>query len=585
MADEFEDAGIVPHDPYADLNTKLGAMNRTAFGPLAGPTHNLMGESGLHTGVVVVPGGGGAAPPTLGATLEGAPAKPPIAPTPEPIPLGGTLQGQAPPIERPAPTAPPLEAEPVPGDAFKPVSAFEQAAMARSAAHEHERISTRLPSPANQPPDMHSRGDMNVDYQTAISKPETLANVAKVIRDYGGHQIPGGLSDADTVEAYVNHLKDNVLAIHDNIPPEIREWSKLWYAGANQTVHDFAQQYGVEPRQAAAVIAAQSPRKDWFMNRELGRRVLDINQNQQDTVMTPEMHDWANGYMARLAPGSASLAKAQDFMANAAHLPFGQMQNPADRAHFIRFYDEAHNPDKSFQAVTPDGREIGKVLNKGPDEGTPGDPTTLVWGGMNSIAKAASVLMNGSKENISAQMGDRHKVRSFYNNMLVPYSPHGDSTVDTHAIAAANLFPYASSDKMVDVGLGGAGPRNAETGLRGLYPFYDEAYKRAAMERQILPREMQSITWEGVKGLFPQAEKAGSAYREKIETPWLEYQNGSRTLPQAQQEIIRAAGGFRPPTWWSAVRPGEPGAGAARAPADAGELARPELLGQPSVGP
>jgi hypothetical protein len=35
-------------------------------------------------------------------------------------------------------------------------------------------------------------------------------------------------------------------------------------------------------------------------------------------------------------------------------------------------------------------------------------------------------------------MGERHKVRNFYNNIYDPNSPYGDVTIDTHAVAAGS---------------------------------------------------------------------------------------------------------------------------------------------------
>ena len=44
---------------------------------------------------------------------------------------------------------------------------------------------------------------------------------------------------------------------------------------------------------------------------------------------------------------------------------------------------------------------------------------------------------------ISDALGEKHKVRSFYNNIVAPQAPNGDVTVDTHAGRLALLRPLS----------------------------------------------------------------------------------------------------------------------------------------------
>jgi hypothetical protein len=88
------------------------------------------------------------------------------------------------------------------------------------------------------------------------------------------------------------------------------------------------------------------------------------------------------------------------------------------------------------------------------------------------IGNAAPIYRDGSLENISQTLGDGHKVRNFYNNIISP-NAGSDVTIDTHAIAAANLMPWGSSL---------SSPR-----------------ERA---RSASPTGPVSVTWEGIKGLF-----------------------------------------------------------------------------------
>jgi len=127
--------------------------------------------------------------------------------------------------------------------------------------------------------------------------------------------------------------------------------------------------------------------------------------------------------------------------------------------------------------------------------------------------------------------------------------------VDTHAVAAALLRPLAGHDKEVKHMLGSGmkgerGPKNsAVIGIKGLYALYAEAYRRAASERGLLPREMQSITWEAVRGLYPDTFKSGKTNKAEIDKIWKLYKNKKMTLDEARQAAIEYAGGINLPDW------------------------------------
>ena len=92
-----------------------------------------------------------------------------------------------------------------------------------------------------------------------------------------------------------------------------------------------------------------------------------------------------------------------------------------------------------------------------------------------------------------------------------------------------------------------SGPKNAETGLKSLYALYSEAYKRAANEAGVLPREMQSTTWEALRGLFSPEEKRDAKLEASVKDTWLRYKEGKIDLDAAQREIL--ARGIKPPRW------------------------------------
>jgi len=140
-------------------------------------------------------------------------------------------------------------------------------------------------------------------------------------------------------------------------------------------------------------------------------------------------------------------------------------------------------------------------------------------------------------------------VRNFYNNILVPNSPNGHVTIDTHAVAAALLRPLSGSSREVLHNFGGDGAAsNSAQGSSGTYGLYVEAYRRAAQERGVLTRQMQSITWEAVCGLFTAGFKSqqktwtqprrSGEITKKERLPLTTPENSSSTL-QAELKALR----------------------------------------------
>jgi hypothetical protein len=123
---------------------------------------------------------------------------------------------------------------------------------------------------------------------------------------------------------------------------------------------------------------------------------------------------------------------------------------------WVRAYDEAHNV-RNYRLVTPEGALGDWALNQ--DGATRGK---VAWGSLREIAKAVSVIENGALDNISAQLGEQHKVRNFYNNIVDPAGAHGSVTIDTHAVAAALLRPLSGASAEVGHNFGARGRRELE---------------------------------------------------------------------------------------------------------------------------
>jgi hypothetical protein len=336
-------------------------------------------------------------------------------------------------------------------------------------------------------------------------------------------------------EKFVEFIKSNLLYLHDQFPEDLRARATLWYDGANKIANDLASRYNLSVEQVSAVIANLSPQKDWFMNIAQAEQVLHVYENYQDFKIEGSEVDRniENIIDAAEAPKSQKKKKqpGETKLQETRRRNFNKKldQEAKDKRAVILNAIRGKtirelNKDKSeggkvltgwairviaqaefgryYQILSPEGDPVGiQVKNDG-------DPSMNTWGSISEITKAVSVIENGSAENISNSLGDQHKVRNFYNNIVAPNSPSGDATIDTHAVAAGLIMPLGASATQVNHNFGGDKIKNSPSlGISGTYHIYLEAYRRAAKERNLQPRQMQSITWEAVRKLFLPTER------------------------------------------------------------------------------
>lgn len=107
---------------------------------------------------------------------------------------------------------------------------------------------------------------------------------------------------------------------------------------------------------------------------------------------------------------------------------------------------------------------------------------------------------------IGIQIGKGSKVRSFYNNILRPGDTRfADTTGDTHYFGAATAVPVSSAFNVLDALF----TTQTSTGAGRAYPIFRAMSVLAAarwnrdMDQNLLPREIQSITWEKIRQLVP----------------------------------------------------------------------------------
>ena len=385
--------------------------------------------------------------------------------------------------------------------------------------------------------------------------------LARTIAKYTGI----GFSDEDlqspekVMEKFINHMTDNLVSLHDAMPEPMRRIARQWYDTANAMAKQMAGKHGITPEQSAGVLAALSPQNAWGNNVALADHLIDTYKNRQNFEYSPKMEAQAakikQGRLSHAAQGmlkdihGKTLAEidAQPLPNNAAKKWGADAAQKwanvkkAQQAMWVRLYDEAHNSPQN-PMFHPNGDVVGM------------SPNARGWIGLDHVAKSLRILDNGSVDNINAVMGNGNKIRNFYNNIINPNSPNGHTTIDTHAVGAAHFQPFSGDDAEVlhnfgnsPKGVAGA-PKHAATGMRGTYPLYAEAYKRAAAKLGIQPRELQSITWEGIRSLVGEEKKTPELRAFARET-WAKVQTKELTPQQARDSIIEKAGGFSKPAW------------------------------------
>jgi len=445
----------------------------------------------------------------------------------------------------------------------------------RDLAGVEHRVSTRIPTSKRLNYDPHEMAALQIGHDAmqpgAIGgndvAPEhhetTRNNVEKsyrsainTLRVRYPHINTTNVSDAEAAERMINHMHNNIVFMWNKVRNEPwRDAAVDWYRGANKIAKELSSQHGISHRQAAAVVANLSPQKDWDQNANLAERLLKIRGEHQATAVTPEMMRVMQGLVEQRTPKTRE-ALARYVRGIKEGDTLASFADPIHQALFIRAHDEAHNPDRSFQVISPTGKRTPARTKAGEDR-------SVAWGSIGEIASALQALQHDELPNISRSLGGNHKVRSFYNNIIAPDAPHGDVTADTHAINVALMRPMGSKAFYVAHGLGTGGGGSNATGANGIYGLYADAYRRAARtiseleQRRYLPREVQSVTWEAIRNMFERQHKAvhettlepthqvGRTARDA----WNAARYGLIPFEHARELIYRTAGGVKTPAW------------------------------------
>lgn len=346
-------------------------------------------------------------------------------------------------------------------------------------------------------------------------------------------------------ETLIEKMQNNLRYLYNKMDKTLRKRAKLWYEGANRIAREFSNTYGLTLEKAAAIIATLSPQKDWFQNVSLAGRVIDIMTNQQDTKVTQEMVDMLVDIAGRKSKrdGESKAAHAARMVVEKREMRkelkdlnyLGKKLKDLNNEHaawFVRAYDEVNN-SRAFPIISPEGDRVG-IKTK-----ADGTPSKVGWGSYGEIGSAVGAFRSTTQAEFSSMLGDKHKVRNFYVNIVDPSNPKA-ITIDTHAVAAALFLPLAGASEEVSQNFGTrkgiSSSGKVVGGHKGTYAVFHEAYLRTANELGILPRELQSITWEQVRTFFTDTRKGVKGFLDKVREIW---QNNDGNV-RSRQEVEKA---------------------------------------------
>lgn len=404
-----------------------------------------------------------------------------------------------------------------------------------------------------------------------------------------------GKSDTQVINEAVRVFKANALMFFDAYPAELRDRATQWYPGGNRLCEQIGKDFNVSTASAVAVMAAHSPQTEWMVNVERARQTVQVYTQHSNERLTPEMVEWAQGVTTLRNKKTVYLytetgvldaikdktllqlmEEAEQAEAEARALPTAKARNRAlaDVKHWqwrnaglwVRAF--AHSAlRKDYTLYDPEAQAIDLMRDK------QGNVRRMGFMGTTPISKSLRILRgNGALEVIDEELGQGNKVRSFYMNLLHPYDGQGEVTNDTHNISALAMMPVGSSAELVAQGLAGStkefegkgkakrkqriwarsgvkhfGTGAPVSGMQGLYPVFADALREAAAARNVIPREMQSIVWEAVRGLMENRKTA--ARQSESDAIWDNYAERRISLTEAQRQLFALYPGIDYPAW------------------------------------
>lgn len=331
----------------------------------------------------------------------------------------------------------------------------------------------------------------------------------------GFHNLPTGL-DAGLREVS-KRMQANIKFLYDLSTPEERGNWKQWYNFASEMSKKWGEEFGVPADVVAAINAKLSPQTEWNDNVTLTRTILQtLKDDPKFTAGDRKFLSKKFGQIKKASERNMWLDELSD-------IKDGQQMSTMDDKQagmFLRSYNELRGILKTHNHL------MEPVQGSVTPWSTPFD----------RLRGVVSIYRDRSASNVHKELGRNHKVRSFYNNHVAPESPKW-TTIDTHAVAAANMYPLGGSDEPVKANFGN--PKHKNSGYNGTYFLYQHAYEQLAKEVGLLPREVQSIVWEKIRQvLSPERKRSLQSKPDDVDAIYADLKAGKINADQARQQLL-----------------------------------------------
>jgi hypothetical protein len=391
------------------------------------------------------------------------------------------------------------------------------------------------------------------------------------------HAYPGMLASeltgtpAEIAEKVKARIKDN-LRWFWNKATAAQQGGRKWYRGAHNLAKAWAKEFDLDLASVVGTLAALSPQKDWDTNIYLARQAIRIFKTKQDFLWSKEMEKTAR----RIWRDAKTGKPRTEVLVALRGTRLSDLHDAKQIGDWIRTYEETYgDPDQplvdgstyehqhGYRIYNPDGT-FGDYVRNVSTGGKPGQLSKAAWNTRSANESAIMALTSqGDRRLISQAMGEVHKVRQFYNDILDPEHHDGkyddDVVIDTHAIGAAWVRPLSGTGSAaVAHGLATSpDPKkmhrvpnfrpaldDPKRGQYGLYPVYAEAYRELAKELSkelgvtILPHQVQAVVWTVKRDLF---EDISDSAVVRINRAWDVFHRGKRSLGATRELVWQIA--------------------------------------------